>query len=57
MLKKGNDSKAPTVTSRTTTIEYEEKALMSLVAPFSDSLGDMVAETYFTNFKELAEKK
>ena len=37
-------------------IEMEEKGLMSLVAPFSDSLGDMGAETYFTNFKELAEK-
>lgn len=37
-------------------INMEEKGMMSLVAPFSDSLGTMGAEKYFNNFKELAEK-
>jgi carbon monoxide dehydrogenase subunit G len=37
-------------------IKMEEKGLMSLVSPFSDSLGAMGADKYFTNFKELVEK-
>lgn len=37
-------------------IKMEEKGLMSLVAPFSDSLGTMGADKYFNNFKELVEK-
>lgn len=38
-------------------INMEETGLMSLVTPFADSLGTLGAEKYFTNFKELAEKK
>jgi len=37
-------------------IKMEETGLMSLVAPFSDSLGTMGADKYFNNFKELVEK-
>ena len=37
-------------------IKMEETGLMSLVTPFSNSLGTMAADKYFNNFKELVEK-
>lgn len=37
-------------------IKMEEKGLMSLVTPLSNSLGSMEADKYFINLKELAEK-
>jgi len=37
-------------------IKMEEKGLMSLVTPLSNFVGNMEADKYFINLKELAEK-